>query len=570
MNFEEGKFESELHEVVSSWIVCKDSIPKRWKGEFQPITPMPYNDLQVLGIVGCSHLVSRARKTTQLLTSLSNTLRDLSTAIQAESEAAQENFDAVSNMCGLFLLPNELLVRIFQLIVNGDSDLVNAVRSKAAIKLSHVSQYFRSTALSCASLWSNITGSSRLDLLCLPRSKDALLDVAMEVDFAGTNPESCKLVFNQSLVDCLPHSGRWRSLEIQLMQKLHSSKIPKGNQEIRQTFRELDVHSLESLHFRHHRLSPYLFKGFQEFQNWDAPNLRHLTSIHYFPLSLPALANLTTLDMTFFPGHINLGDLWKGLSRMKVLEDFALKFESGGGNAGNDPFSDELELPSVRRVKIEMDSQPVKSVTLRTFFSSMSFCGAVNFHLKLGGKILFTFDEDAGANLDLSAELGVILQHDMQFPCVERFCLEANSLDIGDISAESFLESDSQWGEIILGVRLGLLPSLKHFTLRSNGCVIANIMELSVSGQPLHCPALETITIQIVKPAVRGVAFRIESMLEKQKKRGGWGIFRELVVMDNGGDNRASKPMKAYAGDDALEWCKRRGYRSMADNEFID
>lgn len=213
---------------------------------------MSYTDLQACGETGCTRLVSQARTTMRRLTSLSNSLRELSSVIQAESEIAQENFEAVSNMCSLIFLPNELLARIFQFIVNGESGLAYPTRSKAAVTLSHVSQYFRSTALSCASLWSNISGRYDMDLLCMSRSKDALLDVAMAVDFSHIRPNPHELVFRQSLVQILPHSGRWRSLDIQFTKMSKKGQIPEGNVKTCDTFRGLNVRLLESLSF-----SPY-------------------------------------------------------------------------------------------------------------------------------------------------------------------------------------------------------------------------------------------------------------------------------------------------------------------------
>ncbi len=56
-------------------------------------------------------------------------------------------------------------------------------------------------------------------------------------------------------------------------------------------------------------------------------NLRRLTTVQYFPLSLPSLVNVTTLDITLVVNQINLADLLKDLSKMSVLEDLTLKLD---------------------------------------------------------------------------------------------------------------------------------------------------------------------------------------------------------------------------------------------------
>ncbi len=81
---------------------------------------MVYSEAQTLGAGKRFDLVSQARKTMLRLKSLSDTLSALASAVRAESRAARANFDAVKNMCGLASLPNELLSRIFECVVNGD------------------------------------------------------------------------------------------------------------------------------------------------------------------------------------------------------------------------------------------------------------------------------------------------------------------------------------------------------------------------------------------------------------------------------------------------------------------
>ncbi|KLO18194.1 hypothetical protein SCHPADRAFT_993799 [Schizopora paradoxa] len=583
MKFDEGGFESDLREVLSSWIACKEAIPSRWKGDVQPINPMSFDDLQALGITGCSRLVSRARKTMQRLTSLSDTLRDLSSVIQAESQAAQENLDVVSNMCSLVFLPNELLVRIFRFVVNGDAGLANSTRTQTAVSLSHVSQYFRRTALSCSSLWSNISGNPRITLLSLSRCKDALLDVAMRIRLTlgdEEEEETYELALAQSLIDLLPHSKRWRSLEVSYFLDDQDGQQHRGNHspnteysKIPEAFYKIDLRSLESLCIRNIHDEFFTFKSYHEFQHWETPRLQHLTSVHYFPLSLPGLANLTSLNVTLNLGEISPKEVLRDLSRMQGLESLALKLEIGRQDYTVQQTSfEKAEFPRVYRLKIELECQQSRRCDLlKMFLSSLSFPGAVDLHIKLGGYVKMIYFESE-PYLSLSQELGSIIQH-VQFPRVGRFCLEANALniDVGD----SVSSMETQQGQILLDVSLGLLPTVKHLTLRSNGCLRPRLQK-SVSENALGIPALETITVQITKWAAASVADFLEDILTKGKEQEDRETLREVVIMDNGqihGRN-GDDVKKAYTGHDALEWCRRRKadrleFAQVNDN-FID
>ncbi|KLO18185.1 hypothetical protein SCHPADRAFT_993791 [Schizopora paradoxa] len=564
-------FESDLFEVVKNWFTHKDAIPQSWKGDLKPTSPMSYSDLQILGASGCSDLVSLSRRAMKRLKPLSDTLRELASAMEAQSNAVCTNFNAVSNMGSLIFLPNELLVRILQFVVDGDPDQANSARSKAAITLSHVSQYFRNTALSCAALWSYVTGSSDVDTLCFPRSKDALLDVEMHV---GYLPNPRNFVLEQSLNNILPYSRRWRSLLVEV--QAAEERMQGQNVDINDVFRGLDLRSLESLHLRP-RVVSRCFGGLRDFRYLDAPNLRHLTSVHVYPLSLLTLANLTTLNMTFRMGHVGLADLHNDLSRMKALESFSLKLESGNGRSDGHLYA-KLEFLRVRQLKIEITNRWEQApIGLGSFFSSMSFPVAVDFHLKFLGV------KHSERNFEFY-ELRNILQHVTQFPCVEMFCLEANALTVVSRTISSAGETQNYRiprKDITSIAPLGLLPSLKHLTLCSNGRMLPCLRskptymywERWTSEEPpeelLIVPSLETVTIRASMPAATGMSSFVAEILQKQKERGDWGKFRELIVVDGDqakdGGTCVSEHSEAYTGDSALEWCEKR--KAMSPDE---
>ncbi|KLO18190.1 hypothetical protein SCHPADRAFT_993796 [Schizopora paradoxa] len=573
-NLEDGtqSFESELHEVLSSWIAYKEAIPKRWKKDVNPINPMSYNDLQTFGLTGCTRLISRARKSAKLLTSLSDTLRDLSFIIQAESKAAQENFEAVANMCSLLFLPNEILTHIFQFVVNGEPKSTHSTRSKAAFTLSHVSQVFRSTALHCASLWTDICGKSGIDILSLSRSKDRKLDVATVVNVTRGG-DSEELEVEQSLIDALNHSERWRSLDIRFMAKRAPVRqqpdlMLNRNSNLRQAFRETDVRSLETLRITNTNNDFAMFNDYDEFQLWNTPNLRCLESFQYFPLSLPGLANLTRLDVTLKPGQLHLADFHRDLSCMKKLEYLSLKVDNPLYAYGELRLFQTLELPAVRHLNIEMETQRQIWIDIfEPFFYSMAFPNAVDLYVKLSGFIEKGYREDDEAFHVLYREMETIVQHNAQFPLVEHFYLEANDKNIRTTTTAFFKRT--QQSKISVSIPLQLFPNVKHLTLRSNTCLCPHQLA-TPSGNLLGNPALETITVQVTNSPAKEVAAFVEHLFTQQTECGEWEEFRELIVEDNRLGDEVKKITKVYAGDDAVEWCKRRRDGTTADENIID
>ncbi len=163
------------------------------------------------------------------------------------------NLDAVKNMCGLALLPNELLARIFECVVNGDASLTNPKRWNAAVALSHVCQCFRETALSCPSaphIWTSISGSAAMAAWRLSRSNDIPLEMELNIGFGSTtNPQ--ELRFEQLLPEVLSDSNRWRRLDVQFLSNFEDdNQMPLSGSDIRQAFREVDAPILESLSIR--------------------------------------------------------------------------------------------------------------------------------------------------------------------------------------------------------------------------------------------------------------------------------------------------------------------------------
>ncbi len=605
---EAAKLAEDVYDVVSSWLSCKKPTPECWNEKKSPMyaspsvlctstrleysntrrTAMAYAEVQKLGKNGRSNLLSRARKTVSRMKSLAHTFNELAAAIQARFETAKENMEVVKNMCGLASLPNELLGRIFECVVNGDASLLNAARWKAAVILSHVCPHFRDTALSCPQLWVNISRSDEMAALCLSRSGDLHLDVELIVEFIpGAEPH--ELLFDQLLLEALPHSQRWSRLSVQFVSNswddVPVNSTPTSGSDIRQAFRGVDAPllnslciwndnslDLDSLQIWNDDSLDSIYRRYDEFAQWNTPNLRHLTTMHYFPLSLPSLANVTTLDITLILNQINFAHLLKDLSKMCSLDDFSLTLDccmQPFMEPGEVRSYERTELPSVRRLKIETEfeyllhshSRPIK----RSIFSSLFFPGAIDLHVRLSG-VLFQSDpspDNLPEFLNLNKrEVMCIFRHVEQFPRVERFCLE--------ISAR-YSDDDFRGGEwITLKVvpPLHMLPSVKHFILQSN---VGLYMDKYFGGEgdddddegvvPPRIlgnfePALQTITVDMFKTDY-AIEEWVGTTLRKQKERGEWEAFRELIitVVDEGSGEKVTE---TYFGDDALAGCKAR------------
>ncbi len=402
---------------------------------------MACTEVRNIGMTGRSNLLSRARRTMLKLMLLSHTLSELTSAIQVDSEAAQANFEAVRRMCCLASLPTELLACVFDYVVSGDPSLTNPSRWKAAVTLSHVCRYFRDMALSRAHLWVNISCSGDMAASCLLRSKDVPLDVELAVAFEYADPDN--LSFERLFLGATSHSKRWRRLDVQFLSNLDGdgavNRTPLSDPDVRQTFRSPYVPLLESLLIRNNKPANALYTNYSEFAHWNTPSLRHISAVHYFPLSLPNLENLTTLDITLILNQIDFAVVLKELSRMRALEDFALKLDNCSY-----PYVEPItirnykrtDLPSVRRLRIETELRKFdsgSSLLKRSLFSSLFFPGVIDLHVRLCGELpkLYPYspnDSNSDTTLELAIEVMDIFRNIEQFLRVERFHLELHAL----------------------------------------------------------------------------------------------------------------------------------------------
>lgn len=528
---------------------------------------IPYAEAKTLGINGCLKLVSRARNTLLRLKSLSDTLVELASAIQAQSEVAISNLEAVENMYGLVSLPNDLLVDIFEYIVNGDPTLTNSTRWKASVGLSHVCQHFRDTALSCPRIWASVGGGEEMSTLCLSRSKDAPLDLNTTVVF-GTDLDDLR--FEHLLVDILSHAHHWGSLNIKFESQHRRNgpqkQTPLNGAEINQAFREVDTPSLERLYITNDASSSTQYTKSDVFKHWKTPKLQCVTSMRYFPLSLLGLRHVTILDITLLPNQIS-DELLEGLSGMSSLEKFCITLESHWDSSEpRIPIlpSARVELPSVRCLRIDVRNSSDHDVEhlKRNLFSSLWFPGVLDLHIRLEcqrTRVRFIPRVGDDTDFDFNDELHLILWDWEQFARVQNLHLEVYG------ACSGFLKRETRFGTHYVRVPLNKFPELKHLTLQSNRYL--SVKEGPSYGSenktnPLHkvphptLPSLQTITIRTPDPD--RVLDWVKGVLKEQRNRGEWEEFLKLVAEEDLTDEYAE-----YGDNDEVLGPKLSGPREF-------
>lgn len=411
--------------------------------------------------------------------------------------------------------------------------------------------------------------------LCLSRSKNAPLNVGLTIRCVkyGFFGQSYDFAYHGMLLDALHHSKRWSRVDIQF-DRAEADNLGHDfvvGSDIRREFRELNAPSLESLFIRGPGESlKYLTEAFGELQGWNAPCIRHITSRHYFPLRLPGLANVANLNLELDLAEVNLNDILESVSQMKALED--LEFTLVG-------LSILVEIHRVERAillgvkRLQVNIQLAgrhhfsSSSSLKSFFSYLFFPRAVDLHINLKGLLRDFYPKEGHAEVCMVMDMMCIFQHPEQYPAVQSFRLKV--FGAGYSPPGKSLNSIDR---ISLVVPLGMLPSVKCFDLSSN-CRLLLLgddgrgdaffrqhtqysWETWLPGAPgMASPALEIISINIVKdrPLIRFIA----DIMQKQKERGDWAMFRKLVVLDTSGNRTGDR--SEYIGEAALQWCVEQG-----------
>lgn len=203
---------------------------------------------------------------------LSSTLNELAHAIENECVA----IEVINRKCGLASLPDDLLVMIFDYVVNKEENKYRVPsRWMAAVKLSHVCQHFRGVSLSCPRLWTTINRSSKMAVDCLPRARSVPLMVHITV---CPNESTGGWYLEPILKHLLPCAKRWSQLSI--VYDFMSRKDIDSNKATYQRLRQLHAPLLEELHVTN---DSWDIEGRcqWDWSQWNTPKLRRVL----FPFS---------------------------------------------------------------------------------------------------------------------------------------------------------------------------------------------------------------------------------------------------------------------------------------------
>lgn len=503
---------------------------------------------------GSPSLRNHVRSVMGRLRHLSTTLADLTTALKEEID----DFGAVTRNCGLALLPDEILASVFDLVVNTlHKDCSVGRKWKAARRLSHVDRQFRSVILACPRLWRNMNSSLQMVSACLPRTNGLPLSIDLTID---DNLRTHALAFPPVLTELLPVTKQWGRLRLTFFTLFTDKRQSDRDRRMFYTMHLVDAPLLEKLSIRYDDFlsdrSPHW-----NWSHWNTPNLRHVTAVSYFPFSLPGLSNVATLDLTVPIDNNQMSDMLKAISRMNNLRKFILHLLNEE-DPGRFVLHERMEFPQIRhlilRTSLYFPIQVNSRALERSIFSSLFFPGLIQLDLRLLGNYL----RDASGlphtqEFHFNKGITRIFRHIDQFPRVESFHLDVLS------SIDDHHDSDAR-SELCFP--LNMLPSVKHFSLRSN-----TRFEIKESDDPDEIlfederavaprvvgnafPVLETVNLDLLDASV--VARWLGEYLRNVQDRGKWDEFREFVIAEPDGTDDVGRRKVTYLGDKALAWCE--------------
>ncbi|KLO15309.1 hypothetical protein SCHPADRAFT_268610 [Schizopora paradoxa] len=540
-----------------SWAVHKESILAGVREDLDSINSMELADFRTRNLLRSrvEDIVNRLEFSSAILDAFLDAVGTGSGVLRTDNRP-----------CGIMSLPEEILNTIFDLVVNNSamsaSTLIFPREWRAAVRLSHVNQHFRTIMLSCPRHWTHIHSSSKMASACLPRTNGLPLSISLEAFDIDDDDDDDGWLLEPLLLEVLPFSHRWNSLNIIL--KTSSSRIPKQRLIKEHELRRLDLTSLIHLEFHQDlfcsdfELSPW------DWSHWTTPNLQSLTAEYYFPHSFPGFANVTQLHLTLQMNDSSIADTLKDISKMGRLQDLTLSFENASELDGTLLRYRKREFPQVRRLKILLEQHlPNDQYTpalVRSLFSSLYFPSVEELVVELiGNASFFDFKDDVREeewtdNFYFNKDIHRLFRHVEQFPNVSSFHLKV-------ISAFGNYYTDGGWTELC--IPLNVLPSIKHFTLESN--TLLDIKEPEspdeinfeserrvpsrVVGEKV--PELETVTLDMLDPSA--AAEWLGEYLGELKDSGELTGFRELILIEKIG--KFNRRRVSYSGEEALEWC---------------
>ncbi|KLO08087.1 hypothetical protein SCHPADRAFT_944742 [Schizopora paradoxa] len=470
----------------------------------------------------------------------------LSTTLDGIIDALNKGIDNLGRMCGIDLLPDEVLAAIFEMVVNTTGAItehyVASCRWREAVSLSHINHRLRSIMLASPQLWTNMASSRQMAAACLPRTNGLPLNISMDADNHGRRDDWS---FHPILAELFPVAQYWECLHLSISCMHPESRLGRNNFKFADLsdppFYRLNAPLLEKLSIEYSCFVNGADTPHWDWSRWNTPNLRHLKTYRYFPISLPELISVTNLDLTMSIYDDHFPRTVKEISQMVNLRDFTVKFLDTDKFPRFIPMT---EFPHIQQLKMKTTRHARnKGGKLadgwRPVFFSLFFPNLIHLQLDVEGKGCLSWGDET---FYFNEEMNRIFSQANQYPKVQSFYLKIVSQL--DYDGECKVPTE-------LAIPLNMLPSLKDLTIQCNTRfdMVDDVESKEEVGDVL--PILNTVTLDVLDAS--DVAKWLGEYLEEMKDRGKWDEFRELTIMERGGKDFQKT---TYPRDKALKWCK--------------
>ncbi|KLO08063.1 hypothetical protein SCHPADRAFT_894144 [Schizopora paradoxa] len=546
-------FDSESDDVldaVSSWLGHEVALPVELEKEINTLKSLSCTDVR-----GDPNLRKHVRGISCRLHRLLSSLEEISTAVKGEING----FEAVTCKCGIAMLPDEVLLTIFEMAIQSWNEW-------STIRLSHVNRQFRAIMLACPRLWTGMDSSREMVKSCFPRTRGLPLNVYLSV-YCFAMPDECR--FDLVLTELLPLAKHWGAL------RMYFNSLTTGDERRHRSLSGLmmsrasvDAPILKHLTLQgeHHSDVPVTTVPAFNWSQWNCPQLRKLDAEHYFPLNLPGLSNVSTLSLTLRVNNPKISEILAQIAGMKNMTDLALELSNTFYESEIIVF-ERFEVPQVRRLRITTTlhflNYDISPALKRSIFSSLFFPGAEELYLKINGGDYTDYerflDDTWTRDYFFNKEVNRIFRHVEQFPLVHHFHFRIRT-PFGD-------HHDSE-GYSNVTIPFNMLPSLKHFILNVN-----TSFDIEEPADPDETyfeeedavaprvigdafPVLDSMTLDMGEPSV--AAKWLKRYLHEMKDRGRWNeLFKlEVFVYRLSAKFDALRDRMDYEGEEALAWCE--------------
>lgn len=302
---------------------------------------------------------------------------------------------------GIQRLPDELLVRIFELASDDDQSLQFGALPRHIL---HVCRRFRELAFRLPSLWTNVRADGNwVNNPVIP----------LQIKYSGSRPLDVRLILTGNILDCatsqasnperdyqlintiLPSRSRWGSLRIPYVERHH---LQGPLQHLAAACSGSTLSALETLHVGYNISSTGEFSPSDDydmnfFANWNAPALRTFEAENFIPkagiacLSKLEKCSLSVSTEPLYDSEDYVFDtraLVDFLRPIQTLEELELNLE---GIHVVKSLSAETGVPvplllsNVKKVSLDITDTPPES--FREFFAALNIPNVTSMSVKL-------------------------------------------------------------------------------------------------------------------------------------------------------------------------------------------